>query len=55
MKLFLGISFTITVILVSIYFLFPQVPFKLYVAFERRSSGLTEKKTEIKDHTIYYL
>ena len=55
MKLFLGISFTITVILVSIYFLFPQVPFKLYVAIERRSSGLTEKKTEIKDHTIYYL
>ena len=55
MKLFLSISFAIAVILVAIYILFPQVPFKLYVAIERKSSGLTEKKTEIRDHTVYYL
>jgi abhydrolase domain-containing protein 6 len=55
MKIFLGTSFTIAAVMTMIYYLFPQVPFKLYVAVERKSSGLKEKKTEIKDHTVCYL
>jgi pimeloyl-ACP methyl ester carboxylesterase len=59
MKKILTVSFGLiavfVLLLVGIYFLFPETLFKLAVKAERNSAGLVKKEIQVDDHKIVYL
>ena len=59
MKKMLTVSFGLialfVLLIVGIYFLFPEILFKLAVKVERHSAGLVKKEIQVDDHEIVYL
>jgi hypothetical protein len=56
MRKILTVSFgLIALLIVGIYFLFPEMLFKLAVKAERHAAGLVKKEIQVDDHKIVYL
>src|SRR5271157_2710872 len=59
MIIFLGygllVVVAIVVLLVGLYFLFPETVFKLVMDIQRRSADLVKKEVQVDDHKIVYL
>ena len=50
-----GLIALFVLLIVGIYFLFPETMFKLAVKAERHSAGLIKKEIQVDDHKIVYL
>jgi pimeloyl-ACP methyl ester carboxylesterase len=50
-----GLIALFVLLIVGIYFLFPETMFKLAVKAERHSAGLVKKEIQVDDHKIVYL
>jgi pimeloyl-ACP methyl ester carboxylesterase len=55
LKISLGLVALSVLLLVGIYFLFPETLFKLAVKAGRYSAGLVKKEIQVDDHNIVYL